>query len=65
MSKKYIYTVEYNGNGSTGGSTESSEHTYDVEKALTANGFTREYTVKYNYNYDGSTDDTATLAYSF
>ena len=35
------YTVAYNGNGSTGGSTASSGHTYDVAKALTANGFTR------------------------
>lgn len=35
------YTVSYNGNGSTGGSTASSSHTYDSAKALTANGFTR------------------------
>ena len=35
------YTVVYNGNGNTGGSTASSMHTYDVAKALTANGFTK------------------------
>jgi len=35
------YTVEYNGNGNTGGSTASSSHTYDTEKALTANGYTK------------------------
>lgn len=35
------YTVTYDGNGSTGGSTESSSHTYDSAKTLTANGFTR------------------------
>ena len=35
------YTVAYNGNGSTGGSTTSSSHTYDVDKALTSNGFTK------------------------
>ena len=35
------YTVAYNGNGNTGGSTANSSHTYDVSKALTANGFTR------------------------
>ena len=35
------YTVVYNGNGNTGGSTASSSHTYNVEKALTTNGFTR------------------------
>jgi uncharacterized repeat protein (TIGR02543 family) len=35
------YTVAYNTNGGTGGATESSDHTYDVEKALAANGFTK------------------------
>lgn len=35
------YTVSYNGNTNTGGSTESSTHTYDAEKSLTANGFTK------------------------
>lgn len=35
------YTVAYNGNGATGGSTASSSHTYGSAKALTANGFTR------------------------
>ena len=35
------YTVAYDGNGETGGSTASSSHTYDVTKALTANGFTK------------------------
>ena len=36
-----IYTVAYNGNGATGGSTANSSHTYDTAKALTSNGFTR------------------------
>jgi uncharacterized repeat protein (TIGR02543 family) len=35
------YTVEYNGNGYTGGETQSSVLTYDKPKQLTANGFTR------------------------
>jgi len=35
------YTVAYNGNGSTGGSTADSTHKYDVPRELTANGFTR------------------------
>ena len=35
------YTVKYNANGATSGSTASSTHTYGVAKALTANGFTR------------------------
>ncbi|MDD3405990.1 MAG: InlB B-repeat-containing protein [Paludibacteraceae bacterium] len=34
------YTITYNGNGATGGSTASSSHIYDVAKALTTNGFT-------------------------
>ncbi len=35
------YTVTYNGNGSTGGSTANSSHTYDASRALNANGYTR------------------------
>ena len=35
------YTVVYNGNGNTGGSTASSSHTYDTAKNLTTNGFTK------------------------
>jgi uncharacterized repeat protein (TIGR02543 family) len=34
------YTVEYDGNGSDGGDTADSHHTYDAASALTANGFT-------------------------
>ena len=34
------YTIDYNTNGGSG-STESSSHTYDVAKTLTANGFAR------------------------
>ncbi|HZK39164.1 MAG TPA: InlB B-repeat-containing protein [Clostridia bacterium] len=36
-----IYTVNYNGNGSTYGSTASSSHAYDTAKNLTANGYAR------------------------
>lgn len=35
------YTIKYNGNGNTGGSTASSTHTYDEAKPLTENGFTK------------------------
>lgn len=35
------YTITYNGNGSTSGSTSQSSHTYDEAKKLTANGFER------------------------
>ncbi len=59
------YTVVYDGNGSTGGNTASSTHTYDAAKKLTANGFERKYTVTYDHNYTGDSDDSATAAYSF
>jgi uncharacterized repeat protein (TIGR02543 family) len=36
-----IYTVGYNGNGSNGGLTADSEHTYDTEQPLSLNGYTR------------------------
>jgi uncharacterized repeat protein (TIGR02543 family) len=39
--KANTYTVTYDGNGATAGSTASSSHTYDIEKALTTNGFTK------------------------
>ena len=35
------YTVVYDANGGTGGETQSSDHTYNVDKQLTSNGFTR------------------------
>lgn len=35
------YTIKYDGNGATSGSTTSSSHTYDVAKKLTANGYKR------------------------
>ena len=37
----HTYTIKYNGNGSTGGSTANSTHTYGVAKELTANGYTK------------------------
>ena len=59
------YTVTYDGNGATGGSTASSTHTYGVEKALTANGYTREYTVTYNYNGSGAANTQDKATYTF
>jgi uncharacterized repeat protein (TIGR02543 family) len=54
------YTVAYNGNGSTGGSTTSSSHTYDVDKALTSNGFT-----KTGYTFSGwATSTTGAVVYT-
>lgn len=52
------YTVTYNGNGATGGSTANSSHTYNTAKALTTNGYTRT-----GYKFAGwSTSNTATSA---
>ena len=59
------YTVVYNGNGATGGTTATSNHTYGVAQKLTKNGYTREYTVTYNHNYNGSEDIQKTATYSF
>lgn len=59
------YKVAYNGNGNTGGSTATSTHTYNQGQNLTANGFTKKYTVTYNYNYSGSSNASATANYSF
>ena len=42
------YTIKYNGNGATSGSTANSSHTYDEEKELTPNGFSRT-----GYNFAG------------
>ena len=39
--KPITYTIVFNGNGATDGSTASMSMTYDVAKNLTANGFTR------------------------
>ena len=46
--KTHTYKIIYNGNGATGGSTELTNHTYDVSKTLTTNGF-----VKTNYKFTG------------
>ena len=59
------YTVTYDGNGATGGSTVNSMHTYGVAHPLNANGYERVFTVTYDHNYAGSADTTDTAAASF
>ena len=39
--RAHTYTVAYNGNGNTGGSTGNTGHTYDVSGNLATNGFTK------------------------
>ena len=58
------YTVRYNGNGSTGGSTGNSVHIYDEAKNLTANGFYRKIDVNLDY-CNGRETETLTATSSF
>ena len=53
------YTVKYNGNGNTGGSTASSTHTVGVAKNLTANGFTRTGYTFAGWNTDANGNGTS------
>lgn len=54
------YYIKYNGNGNTGGSMANSTHTYDVNKNLTANGFT-----KTGYYFSGwATSPTGAIVYT-
>lgn len=47
------YTVAYNGNGATGGSTASQNATYDgAAFALSTNGFEKKHVVTFNYSLD-------------
>ena len=55
--KANTYTIVYDGNGSTSGSTAKSDHTYDVSKKLSANGYKRT-----GYKFIGwSTDKNAVI----
>ncbi len=58
QTKANTYTVKYDGNGATSGSTASSSHTYNVAKALTTNGFAR---TGYTFNgWNTKADGTGT-----
>ena len=59
------YSVVYNGNGATSGSTATSTHTYGVSKTLTSNGFSRKYTVTYQANGGSSPTGSATATATF
>ena len=60
VAKANTYTISYNGNTNTGGSTASSSHTYGTSKALTQNGF-----VKLGYTFAGwATSASGAVVYS-
>lgn len=58
------YTVAYNGNGNTGGSTPSTTHIYNRTKNIASNGYTRSYTITYNGN-GGTTPSEQISNYTF
>ncbi len=58
------YYIAYNGNGNTGGTTNTSTHYYDAAKNLTSNGFTRSYQINFNSN-GGSSANSLTATYLF
>ena len=58
--KPITYTIKYDGNGNTSGSTANSLHTYDQAKDLTANGF-----VRTGYTFEGwATSATGEVVYN-
>ena len=59
------YSVKFNGNGATSGSMSNESFTYGIAKALTANAFSRVFTVTYNYNSNGSSNTTANATAAF
>lgn len=59
------YTVSYDGNGSTSGSMETSTFTRHENVTLSENTYKQEYTVTYNYNYEGSTNRDVTVSSTF
>ena len=58
------YSVAFDGNGATGGSMSNQSFVYGTAQNLTANGYTRQYTVTY-INNNGTADTFDTAAYSF
>lgn len=62
--RNVIYTVRYNGNGHTSGTTANSTHEYGVAKNLTANGFQKVHTVTFMAN-GGTTPAAQSATYSF
>lgn len=58
------YTVSFNGNGATGGSTATQNFTYDAAQNLRANGFQQAYTVTFDPG-EGLNSSSATATSTF
>ncbi|MBO5868586.1 MAG: InlB B-repeat-containing protein, partial [Oscillospiraceae bacterium] len=62
--KANTYTVSFNGNGATGGSTATQNFTYDVAQNLRGNGFQQAYTVTFDPG-EGLNSSSATATSTF
>ena len=60
-----IYTVTFNGNGSTSGAMANMSMVYNTPKNLSPNAFSRQYTVTYNANGGTSDLGSAVATYTF
>lgn len=63
--KANTYYVQFNGNGNSGGSMSKQTLTYDKSANLTANAFTRAYTITYNTDGGSCDKDSETATYTF
>ena len=59
------YIIAFDGNGSTSGTMSNLAMVYNTAKNLTANAFTRQYTVTYNADGGTSSVNSASATYSF
>lgn len=65
---KYVqnsYTINYNGNGATGGSTAAQTMLYDTSTALRSNGFVKNCTATFNGNGGTAEKGSVTAACPF
>lgn len=61
----HTYTIRFDGNGATSGSTASLAMTYDVSKNLTPNGFRRSYVTYYDSQGGSTGSGSQTNTWSF
>ena len=59
------YSVQFDGNGATGGSTASQVFTYGVAQSLSANGFSRSFAVVFDYGGNGQSNGRASSSSAF